>query len=288
MKAVYLLLIFSIFLKNCQCVCNFIPTNCGFNEYQYDIDDKNGQFCICYEEKASFFSYCKELSCTDNKCADIWNYLNLGNYPATEYACPKLNTKQYRCVFKDDNSGCETKYCASLKENCDQLDYCVHDGDSCKVNDCRGFYTQNDCTSITLNDNNVIHCKWENDLCQCEPDGKNGCKREKLKCLDNSLYIYDKVTCENLDVSTEGYKCLNNGKECIEVNSCDSIKNTEYETNSENLKKLCDLFDNCEPYEKGCRDKYTPTKTIPRTGFIYIVLFSIFLFAVFMTIIGII
>ena len=99
---------------------------------------------------------------------------------------------------------------------------------------------------------------------KCVQNGENGCKSEKLKCLDNSLYIYDKVICENLDVSTEGYKCLNNGKECIEVNSCDSIKNTGYNTNSKNLKKLCDLFDNYETYKKGCRTIARTLKTQQR------------------------
>ena len=339
----------------------------------------------------------------------------------------------------NDNIGCEIKYCASLAENCNQLEFCELDGGSCKVNDCRGFYTKNDCTSITLKGNQIkctwennsckgfctnfnadptkcseyltsgndykcfkaggkcveansceaikvpeatsedelssicsnyphctpgnnhdcinscnaidnedecnytfkdpetlIKCKWNgnaaekncqvdgdieikscseasnlnditNELCsklkvtqennycrkgpngcfefkdcddinvkvdpqicmeltkpdnylKCVQNGENGCKSEKLKCLDNSLYIYDKSICENLAVSTKGYKCLNNGKECIEVNSCDSIKNTEYDVNSKNLKKLCDLFDNCEPYKKGCR-----TRTLVKT-----------------------
>ena len=60
----------------------------------------------------------------------------------------------------------------------------------------------------------------------------------------------------------EGYKCLSNGKECIEVNSCDSVNDTSYETNSTELKKLCDLFDNCEPYENRCKTKYIPTTIV--------------------------
>ena len=108
-----------------------------------------------------------------------------------------------------------------------------------------------------------------NDNYQCifMPSYK-GCTRDKVKCLDNSLYIYDKIKCEKLDISSEGYKCLSNGKECIEVNSCDSVKNTTYETNSNELKNICNSFDNCEPYKKGCKTKYIPTTiitTIPTT-----------------------
>jgi len=111
--------------------------------------------------------------------------------------------------------------------------------------------------------------KPDDDL-QCIPSniGNIGCKRYKVKCLDNSLYIYDKIKCEKLAISSEGYKCLSNGKECIEVNSCDSVKNTTYETNSNELKNICNSFDNCEPYKKGCKTKYIPTTiitTIPTT-----------------------
>ncbi|MBR1611323.1 MAG: hypothetical protein IJ672_07580 [Methanobrevibacter sp.] len=98
---------------------------------------------------------------------------------------------------------------------------------------------------------NNINVKVEPDICkeltkpdddlQCIPS-ENGCTMRKAKCLEKSLYIYDKITCEKLDISSEGYYCLSNGKECIEVNSCDSINDTSYETDSNELKKMCDLF----------------------------------------------
>jgi len=439
MKTFYLLLIFSIFLKNCQCgtFCNYEPEDCGNNKFKFDINGHNGQFCVC---KLDDEDNCVDGNCDFISCENVWKYLINKGYEPNQYACDYLHTYQYNCVFKNDNDGCEAQYCESLNQGCSQLSYCVQDGNSCKVNDCEGFYTEKDCTYITSNGNKIkckwernsckerehctnrkanpnmcseyntsgndykcfkagnkcveanscetikiptntpeneissifsnfphctpgnnndcinscntitnkdecnyalkdsetyIKCKWNenaaekkcqvdgnieikscsnatnlnditNEICsklkvtqennnycrkgpngclefkdcddinvkvdpqicmeltkpdndlQCIQNGENGCNSKKLKCLDNSLYIYDKVTCENLDVSMEGYKCLNNGKECIEVNSCDSIKNTGYNTNSENLKKLCDLFDNCEPYKKGCR-------TIPRT-----------------------
>ena len=45
----------------------------------------------------------------------------------------------------------------------------------------------------------------------------------------------------------EGYKCLSNGKECIEVNLCDSINDTSYEANSDELSSICSNFSHCLP-----------------------------------------
>ena len=66
----------------------------------------------------------------------------------------------------------------------------------------------------------------------------------------------------------EGYKCFSNGEKCVESNSCDSVKDTFYDINSTNLKKICNLFDLCEPYDKGCKTIIISTSipsTIPTT-----------------------
>ena len=124
-----------------------------------------------------------------------------------------------------------------------------------------GCFEFTDCDDINVKVDSSICLeltKPEDDL-QCIPNGENGCKRELVKCLDNSLYIYNNILCEKLSVSMEGYKCFSDGVKCVESNSCDSIKDTIYDTNSPDLKKICDLFEFCEPYEKGCKTKIIPT-----------------------------
>ena len=124
-----------------------------------------------------------------------------------------------------------------------------------------GCFEFKDCDDIKVKVDSSICLeltKPEDEL-QCIPNGENGCKKELVQCLEYSLYIYNKSICEKLNVSMEDYKCFSDGEKCIEANSCDSIKDTTYDTNSADLKKICDLFDFCEPYEKGCKTKITPT-----------------------------
>ena len=152
-------------------------------------------------------------------------------------------------------------------EQCSILN--VTEGNYCRKGP-KGCFEFGDCDNIDDVEVEPYICKEltkpDDDL-QCIPS-EIGCKKDKVKCLNNSLYIYDKIKCEKLDISSEDYKCLSNGKECIEVNSCDSINNTSYETSSNELREICELFDNCEPYEKGCKTKSLPTTiitTIPTT-----------------------
>ena len=152
-------------------------------------------------------------------------------------------------------------------EQCSILN--VIEGNYCRKGP-KGCFEFGDCDNIDDVEVEPDICKEltkpDDDL-QCIPS-EIGCKKDKVKCLNNSLYIYDKIKCEKLDISSEDYKCLSNGKECIEVNSCDSINNTSYETNSNELREICELFDNCEPYKKGCKTESIPTTiitTIPTT-----------------------
>ena len=172
MKTFYLPLIFSVFLKNCRCKnCNYSGSDCGNGQFLYDIYKYPGypdKFCSCQQETDfQMNSYCTTGKCSaDVNCENVWSFLRNNNINKNEYACPILDTEQYLCVYKDQNVGCEAKYCSSLNKNdCKKLNYCVVDGDSCKVNDCRGFYTKNDCTSINLN-GNVTYCIWEDNSCK--------------------------------------------------------------------------------------------------------------------------
>ena len=81
-----------------------------------------------------------------------------------------------------------------------------------------------------------------------------------------------KSICEILNVSMKGYKCVSDGEKSEESNSCDSVKDTAYDINSTDLKKICDLFEFCEPYEKGCKTKIIGA---------FIVLFLLLLFILF-------
>ena len=138
----------------------------------------------------------------------------------------------------------------------------VSEGNHCRKGP-NGCFEFKDCDNINVEVDPDICMELTKpyDDSQCIPS-ETGCKKDKVKCSQKSLYNYDNIKCEKLDVSLEGYKCLSNGKECIEVNLCDSINDTSYETNSEELKKLCGMFDNCEPYGNGCKTKYIPTTII--------------------------
>ena len=138
----------------------------------------------------------------------------------------------------------------------------VPDGKYCRKGP-NGCFEFGDCDQIDVKvePDICLELTKPNDDSQCLPSEK-GCKKDKVQCSQKTSYIYEKVTCEKLGISSEENKCLSNGKECIEVNSCDSIKNTTYETNSIELKKLCDSFKDCEPYENGCKTKSVPTTVI--------------------------
>ena len=163
------------------------------------------------------------------------------------------NTEIKTCKEAINENDMTNAQCSKLK---------VSEGNHCRKGP-NGCFEFKDCDNINVEVDPDICMELTKpyDDSQCIPSEK-GCKKDKVKCSQKSLYNYDNIKCEKLDISLEGYKCLSNGKECIEVNSCDSINNTSYETNSDELKKLCDMFDNCEPYENRCKTKYIPTTII--------------------------
>ena len=74
-----------------------------------------------------------------------------------------------------------------------------------------------------------IDVEVEPDLCkeltkpdddsQCIPSEK-GCKKDKVKCSQKSLYIYDKIICEKLDISLKAinvYQMEKNASKLIHV-----------------------------------------------------------------------
>ena len=446
MKNFYLL-IFCVLLNSLWCQMDG-GTNCRDCNLN-DCGNPGCEYEIVISKFIMFCSFVESLNgCNGQVGFDIENYdcmgVNEKINTKTNTVCSLFSNRERLCVL--NNTKCEYKKCEELSENCNRLNYCIffESEKSCKVNDCRGFITEDDCKNITLEDKSELICKWENNKCieipkcggnennisecsnyitsgddyicysdgekcreanscesvqvtnisieelanlcskfphcqpgknntciinkcdniinqeeckyahkeeeeifikckwvsnasdgkKCQVDGDNeiktcndaikeinmtndqcsklnveegkycrkgpdgcfefgdcdniddieiefdickelnkpddskcipsdkGCKIQKVKCSEKNLYIYDKIICEKLDISLEGYKCLSNGKECIEVNSCDSINDTSYETNSTELKKLCDLFDNCEPYENRCKTKYIPTTIV--------------------------
>ena len=105
----------------------------------------------------------------------------------------------------------------------------------------------------------------EEEIKKCVSDIETkGCKQIIKNCLGSN----NKDLCSQLNTTEGGYKCYFNGNQCDEANSCESVKDTNYDVSSEDLKGICELFDNCEPYENKCKTKPIPTTiitTLPTT-----------------------
>ena len=439
------LLVFSILLTYYSYLCDI----CGEIYYSHDCGvtagyDELGIYSCTFENREEGVQCLRSLvkgnisSCESavDEIIDILQPSSL-DFNFDSGSCEKINNN---CYYDENDRKCHLRKCEELKDNCTSLQYCGFYENTCKINDCQGINNEKNCKIITLDKNNKLFCKWENNICKtitnctegstecsllptsgedyicfsdgekcvesnsCEnvkvininskdelssicsnfshclpgnnydctnacnnitsedecnyslidnetfikckwvnessdgkkcqvdgnteiktckeainandmtndqcsklkvtegnycrkgPDGcfefedcddinvevdpdicmeltkpnddlqcipsETGCKKDKVKCSQKSLYNYDNIKCEKLNISLEGYKCLSNGKECIEVNLCDSINDTSYEANSDELKTLCGMFDNCEPYENGCKTKYIPTTII--------------------------
>ena len=122
--------------------------------------------------------------------------------------CERLNTSLGKCVFS--NGGCYFKTCEELTKECESLLYCGTYGDSCKINDCQGFQTEEHCTNKTLDTDHKLFCKWEDNKCINIP-----------KCTDGIN------KCSSLVTSGDDYICFSNGEKCVESNSCENVIVTE-------------------------------------------------------------
>ena len=120
----------------------------------------------------------------------------------TKELCAYFHTKYQLCL--SINNKCQLKKCEELSGDCNKLNYCIQYGNSCKVNDCRGFITQEDCKNIESPE--FHNCRWVDNTCI-----------EILKCGgDNN----DLSKCSYYTTSGDDYICYSDGEKCAESNSC--------------------------------------------------------------------
>ena len=235
MKNVYLLILFALLNNFCHCqykcyVCDGDESSCGDGgerKCQYDdsyTDPNFIYFCKYYPElggnciRDNSFLYvayqnCMSVSNRFNKC--------------TEGLCAYFHTEYQLCLSINDK--CQLKKCEEVSDNCDKLKYCVQYNNSCKVNDCRGFITQEDCKNIESPE--LHYCRWVDNNCIEIP-----------KCGgDNN----DISKCSDYATSGDDYICFSDGEKCAESNSCENVKVTNIEGNQ--LLDLCSKYPHCEP-----------------------------------------
>ena len=214
MKNFYLL-IFCVLLNSLWCQmdgvtdCRICSLNdCGNSGCEYEIViSKFIQFCGFDESFGG---------CIGQVGFDIANYdcinINEKINTKTNTVCSLFSNRERLCVL--NNTKCEYKKCEELSENCNRLNYCIffESEKSCKVNDCRGFITEDDCKNIILEDKSELICKWENNKCIEIP-----------KCGGNENDISE---CSNYITSGDDYICYSDGEKCREANSCESVQVT--------------------------------------------------------------
>ena len=273
--------------------CRLMMCNEGSSDCLFLVPSGEDYKCFSDGEKCVESNSCENVE-VKNADADVLSsicslfpHCSPGNNNDCTNNCNKIaSEEQCNYALKDDNTFIKCKW----NESGPTGKQCQVDG-STEITSCDDAKNSNDikneqCSILNVSQGNNycrkgpegcfefkdcddIKVKVDSSICleltkpedelQCIPNGENGCKKELVQCLEYSLYIYNKSICEKLNVSSEDYKCFSDGEKCIEANSCDSIKDTTYDTNSADLKKICDLFDFCEPYEKGCKTKITPT-----------------------------
>ena len=158
--------------SNCINKCNDITNQ---EKCKYAIKDGETVIKCKWNETASEGKKCQVDDYTEFKsCNDAINITDM-----TNEQCSKLKVR-------------EGNYCRKGPDGCIEFGDCDHTNNV--------EVEPEICKELTKPD----------DDSQCIPSDI-GCKRDKVKCLDNSLYFYDKIKCEKLDISSEGYKCLSNG-----------------------------------------------------------------------------
>ena len=103
----------------------------------------------------------------------------------------------------------EIQYCSTARgeidmtnELCSKLKV-ITEGNYCRKGP-DGCIEFGDCPStidVEVEPNICKELTKPDDKLQCIPS-ENGCTMGKVKCLNNSLYIYDKIKCEKLDISS--------------------------------------------------------------------------------------
>ena len=216
-KNIYLL-IFCVLLTYycylCRPCSEFSPSDCG----KYAAYEENRLY-KCQKGKGG---QCIRSGYFNPGCADVKK--TFGSIVIMDDGlCERLNTSLGKCFFSD--GGCYFKTCEEFTNECESLSYCGTYGDSCKINDCRGFKTEENCTIKTLDTNHKLFCKWKNNKCI------------DMKCTDGIN------ECSSLATSGNDYICFSDGEKCVESNSCENVKvNT---ISKEELTSICSKFPHC-------------------------------------------
>ena len=218
-KNIYLL-IFCVLLTYycylCKTCSEFSDDECD----NYAAHDENG-FYKCWRKNLDGCTIMETYNLGCENAKESFDNLVIRD----DGLCERLNTSLGKCVFSD--GGCYLKTCEELTNECESLLYCGTYGDSCKINDCQGFQTEEHCTNKTLDTDHELLCKWEDNKCINIP-----------KCTDGIN------ECSSLVTSGDDYICFSDGEKCVESNSCENVIVTET-ISEEELTSICSKFPHC-------------------------------------------
>ena len=228
----YQMLIFCLLLNNLYCFwdesdcgsCN--KSECGNPGCEYQISLVTEAVTCWWDGEQSHLDASKTFD--SPYCIGINNEFEI----IKDKICSHYSNNTGLCV--SNGTKCEYKKCEELFDNCTTLNHCVKSGNSCKVNNCQGYITLEDCKNIFLN-NSIHFCEWEN----------NRCVEIYPKCGENNN---DKSYCVYYNTSEANYICYSDGEKCAEANSCETVRVKNI--TEEELSNLCSKFPHCQPGKK--------------------------------------
>ena len=158
--------------------------------------DDDGIYACIFDTDGS----CKRSSVKGNisSCESAFNEIKdkfYFNRIVDGSSCEKINNN---CYYDENDKNChlrKLRKCEELTNNCDSLQYCGFYENTCKINDCQGINNEKNCTIITLDKNNTLFCKWENNTC-----------KTITNCTEGS------TECSLLPTSGEDYICFSDGE----------------------------------------------------------------------------
>ena len=244
------------------CFFDFSITSCSEFKSQFESRPThffNSFLCPYYQGNYP----CEYNDETDN-CNEIIPCVNntLGNCTLKirdDETIIKCKWKNNQCIQDKEITTCEqaTDLNELSNEQCSKLP--TSNNETLCVKGSIGCMEVNECSQIIYDADQSICEKFtkEDSTDKCVLVG-NGCNITKKNCLDSK----NSNICSELNTLGKDYKCFYDGSKCNEANSCELIKNTSFGSTSKELKKICELFEYCEPYGNGCK-KSLPT-TIPK------------------------
>ena len=173
------------------------------------------------------YNYCGQTDTfTITDCESAYSIINKkGRKIRDNGLCEGIPSDLGKCVY--DNGKCVIKKCEELTNGCESFPNCGTYGDVCKINDCQGFSTEGDCKIKTLDENNMLFCKWENN-----------------NCITISKCSEGLNECSLLPTSGEEYICFSDGLKCVEAKSCEDVKVTNA-ISEKDLSLICSKFPHC-------------------------------------------